>query len=139
MKKENNIDIEAHFLALEREIEFLREIMQKMKIEYSEAEKSRLKENPKIVTRVLKYRGYGFSLSESIIKTSDDFNCTVERVRTVYNENKLNTAHIRLYARKYLVQKLDNAGFSPVQIAKIAGISKTSVYKLLKSGCVVTD
>lgn len=139
MKKENNIDIEPHFLALEREIEFLREIMQKMKINHLEAKKTALKENPKIVTRVLKYRGCGFSLSESIIKTSNDFNCTVERVRTVYQENKLNTAHIRLYARKYLVQKLFDYGFSPVQIAKIAGISKTSVYKLLKSSCVVTE
>lgn len=139
MKKEKNIDINSHFLALESEIEFLREFVAKLQIEEQQAKKTALKENPKIVTRVLKYRGYGFSLSESIIKTSNDFNCSVERVRTIYQENKLNTAHIRLYARKYLVQKLFDYGFSPVQIAKIAGISKTSVYKLLRSGCVIME
>lgn len=139
MKKEKNIDANPVFLAVEKNIELLREIVADLQYDYQQAEKSRLKENPKIVKRILRYRGCGFSKQEALNKTAEDFNCSVQRVRIVYQENQQNTAYIRLYARKYLVQKLYDYGFAPIQIAKIAGISRQSVFRLLKSDCLVTD
>lgn len=137
--KEKYIDVKPVFSVVEKNLDLLREIIADLQIDYLQAEKTRLKENPKIVKRVLRYRGCGYSKQEALNKTAEDFNCTVQRVRIVYQENQQNTAYIRLYARKYLVQKLHDFGFAPVQIAKIAGISRQSVFRLLKSDCIVTD
>lgn len=90
------------------------------------------KQNPYIVKSVLKNLANGYAQPEAIIMTSIEFNCSLERVKQVYNIHKRYTAPINLYAKRYTCEKLKKYGMTAKEIAKVLGISENHVFKLLK-------
>lgn len=89
-------------------------------------------ENPHIVKRVIKYMAAGMTKDDAISATAADFETPIFRVNVIYQMNRHYMTALNLYAKKYMIEKLKNAGFSVRQMSEIIGISKPNIYKILK-------
>lgn len=90
------------------------------------------KQNPYIVKSVLKYIAAGYDKESAINLTAQDFGTTVFRVETIYQSSRRYMSAVNLYAKRYMCEKLRNAGFKIKEIAAILGVSENHIYKLLK-------
>lgn len=95
-----------------------------------------VKLNPYLVKSVIKYIAKGFSEQNAVAITAKDFDLALARVESVYNSQKRYAAATKLYARKYCVKMLRQAGFKMRDIAKILKISEAHAYRLEKSNCI---
>ena len=98
-----------------------------------------VKLNPYLVKSVVKYIAKGFTEQNAVALTAKDYDVTLARVEVVYNSQKRYTGAIKLYARKYCVKMLRQAGFKMCDIAKILKISEAHAYRLDKSVCPVDN
>lgn len=93
--------------------------------------KSRL-QNPYIVKSVIKYMANGLNKTDAVILTAQDFQTDIARIDVVYNGQKKYMSAVNLYAKRYLCEKLRQAGFIAKDIALVLGISENHVFKLLR-------
>jgi len=96
-----------------------------------------LKQNPYIVKRIVKHIAEGYTVDNAVNLAADELQISTERAEAVFSNQKKHLSKIRLYARKYTAEKLKNAGYSAEKIAGILHISKSGVFKLLKSDCLL--
>lgn len=95
--------------------------------------RDRLANRPHLVKRVIKYMAEGLNKSDSILKTSIDYNVPLIWVSAAFAQQNRYMTAVNLYAKKYAAQKLKKYGLSNDVIAEILGVSKNHVYKLLKA------
>lgn len=95
-------------------------------------EKNKRKQNPYIVKSVIKYMDNGLNKEDAITLTAADYNTSFDRVSTIFWGQARYMSAINLYAKRYLCEKLKNAGFIAKDIALILGISENHVFKILK-------
>ena len=129
-------EIEKYTYSLEKNITELKNEIQRQKVLQQQIIYDERRHNPMIVKKVIKHLSCGYSVPDAIILTAIELNLPIKRIRAVFDVHKIGTKHINIFARKFLVKKLYDYGFSPSQIAKIAGISKQSVFKHIKSDCL---
>jgi len=101
---------------------------QEQKIKISAA----MVENPKIAKMLMDYIGGGYSVNEAIVIVALAFDTDLKRVRAVYDNHRITTAATAIYAKKYLIHTLINAGFKAPDIAIILGCTKQTVYNWYK-------
>jgi predicted regulator of amino acid metabolism with ACT domain len=90
------------------------------------------KENPYIIKRIIKHVADGLDAKQAIFLAADELNISTERAKILLQTQKCYLSALNLYAKKYMVEKLKKAGLSVSDIAKMTGVSKNHVYKLLK-------
>ena len=89
-------------------------------------------QNPYIVKSVIRNMAKGLNMTDAALLTAKEFKTTCERVEAIMWGQKRYYSAIRLFARRYLCEKLKEAGFKTSDIAKIAKVSPNHVYKMLK-------
>lgn len=120
-----------------REIKELSFIIGHLPETYQEYDSDKRKNNPYIVKRVIKHLAEGLSLNDSCCMTANELGETLARVEGVFDYHKCFATGLRLYSRKYAIDKLYAAGFTGAQIAKVIGISTPHVYKILKAEVIM--
>lgn len=90
------------------------------------------KDNPKIAKMLMDYIAGGYSVNEAIVIVALAFDTDLKRVRAVYDNHRITTAATAIYAKKYLIHTLINAGFKAPDIAIILGCTKQTVYNWYK-------
>ena len=123
-----------HIQTLENELNFIKETYENLTIiqEKREIEHQKLmQQNPYIMKTISKFLGCGYAPSLAIIKTSEEMNIDIKRVRAVYDVNKIGTKHLKKYAQRFLCFQMKMCGFAVGDIAKVANINRRTVYKIL--------
>lgn len=92
-----------------------------------------IKKNPFIVKRVVKHLANGLSKHNAIALTATELNESTDRVSMLFSQQKTYMSALHLFSKKYLCEKMRNAGYSAKQISIVLNISENHVYKLLKS------
>lgn len=139
IKEIKNITQDAAKLTtnIEREIKELSFIVGHLPEACQEHDRTERKNNPYIAKRVIKHLAEGLTLDESCCLAANELGETLERVEGVFDYHRCFATGLRLYSRKYAIDKLYSAGFTGAQIAKIIGISTAHVYKVLKAEVVM--
>lgn len=135
LDKETIKELENNKQSIEKSINSILNLLG-ARIEYERIISRRtIKENPYIVKSVIKHLSSGLNLHDSMILTAENFSTSLERVETVYSQQKRYMSAVTLFARRFAVQKLIKSGFTKKEISKILGVSENHIYKMMK--CVV--
>ena len=91
-----------------------------------------LKKNALIVRVVNSFISSGLTLDASLYNTAEKLQEPLARVVTVYAVEKNRKKVVENQKVLFLIDRLNNAGFSKKEIAKISGFSENYVYDLIK-------
>ena len=118
---------------IKKSINKLIDLVQISNIKTQQRDNKIRQQNPYIVKSVIKNMAKGLNMDDAITLAAEEFKTTSERIETLMWEQKRYHSAIRLYARRYLCEKLKEYGLKTKDIARIAGVSTNHVYKMLKA------
>ncbi|MCX4348226.1 MAG: hypothetical protein OSJ76_00390 [Alphaproteobacteria bacterium] len=129
---ETEKELERHKKALEQTAKRIIDLVHISYDKQQKVNKEARQQNPYIVKRVIRYMAAGHAKPEAIILTALEFHTTVDRVKSVFWQQNRYMSAINLYARRYMAEKLKNAGLTAKEIAKIIGVSENHIFKMLR-------
>lgn len=87
--------------------------------------------------KVLYYISKGIKEDCAVNLAREDYGLPAYLAEIFWRSARQSKPGLRLYARAYCVQKMRAADFTTAQIAQVLGISKSSVERIIKEGCVL--
>lgn len=132
-------DIETQAADTEERLKELKTSARRLYYATHEYNSENVKKAPYIVKKVIYYMARGETLNNAVALTAADFNTSLERVHYIINAQKVHTAALNLYAKKFFVVTLKKSGYSIKDIAALLRISEAHAYRLARAKCFYSE